>query len=433
MYQENDLQTCVFGLVGFRQNQNPKYPTLTPSLLESVSGLYFQDAHPLLTIENLDQALTNYDAYPYALYVAETVYAEGDKIRNGAGGLVYESLQNANQGNDPAASPLFWVEVPLFAQKLEAVVRSSINKIAAQVFQNKKLRGATKTLIENVQLFDGNGSLQDKEIKLGRFVGFKLLLEDHRDLITVVRRIGTQFSAVNPAFKLYIFHTSQEDPLEVIDLALTKQNSFEWTRIDRTLRYLSDEYAPGGSFRIGYYEDLLVGQAVNRGYDFSVSPQPCSCNKWHQFYTQWSRFIRVEPFAVTPEILPAPDGTGAKMWPIESEITYYQKSYGLNLDLSVRCDTTLFLCREKDLFTDALLKQVTVDLLNELAFSVRNNVVAKETRDLAMYALQNQQNGNPGMIKKAEKAIEALDFDLSDLNEACLPCNESKGPTYTTF
>lgn len=435
MYLENDLQTCVFGLVGFRQNQNPKYPALSPSLLVSSSELYFQDAHPLLTVENLDQALTNYDAYTYDLYSGATPYAEGDKIRAGAGGLVYESIQDANLGNDPAASPLFWVEVPLFSQKLEAVVRAGINKIAAQVFQDKKLRGATKTLIENVQLFDGNGSLNDKEIKLGRFVGFKLMLEDHRDLITVIRRLGTQFSEPNPAFKLYIFHTSSEDPLAVVDLALARSNSFEWSTIAQTLRYLSDTHAPGGSFRIGYYEDRLVGQAINRGYDFAVSPMPCTCNNWYKYFTKWSKYIRVEPFEVTPaaELLPALDGTGAKMWPTESELSQYSKSYGLNLDISVRCDTTLFLCREKDLFTDSLLKQVTADLLNEIAYSVRNNVIAKETRDLAMYALETRPNGNPGLVKQLEKAIAALDFDLSDLNEACLPCNETRGPNYTTF
>lgn len=434
MYRENDLQTCLFGLVGFRQNDNPKYASLAPSLLVSSSGLRFQDAHPLLTIENIDQSLTNYDAFNYDAYEADQEYAIGDKVR-AVNLKVYESLVAENEGNEPSASPDEWVEVPLFSQKLEALVRSSINKVAVSIFQNKKLRAATKSLIENVQLFDGNGSLTDKEIKLGRFVGFKLLIEDHRDLVTIVRRIGTQFSAANPDFKLYIFHTSQEEPIHVIDLALTKVNSFEWKTIDRTLAYLSDDYAPGGSFRIGYYEDLLVGQAINRGYDFAVSPMPCTCNNWYQLYTKWSKYIRVEPFAVTPaaELLPDPDGTGALLWPTESEITYYNKSFGLNLDLSVKCDTTDFLCREKTLFVDAIYKQVAADLLSEMAYSVRNNVIAKEVRELATFALLTKPDGNPGMAKQLEKAIAALDFDTSDLNEACLPCNETSGPTYTTF
>jgi hypothetical protein len=435
MYRDLDLQNCLFGLVGFRQNANPKYPLIAASLLETESGLYFQDEHPLLTIENLDQALTNYDSFPYAAYAGATIYALGQKVRAVVDGKVYESLSAGNTGNEPSVSPLSWVEVPLFSQKLEAVVRSAINKIAAAVFQNKKLREATKSLMENVQLFDGNGSLTDKEIKLGRFVGFKLMLEDHRDITTVIRRLGTQFSQANPEFKLYIFHTSQEDPVKIIDLALTKSNSFEWSTINESLKYLSDDYAPGGAFRIGYYEDLLVGQAINRGYDFAVSPQPCNCNNWYGLYSKWSKFMRVEPFSVTPEPdqLPDGDGVGATLWSLESEISQYQKSYGLNLDLSVRCDTTEFLCREKDLFIQPLLKQVAVDLLSEMAYSVRNNVIAKETRDLATFALLNKPDGNPGKVKELDKSIAALDFDTSDLNEACLPCNNSQGPTYTSI
>jgi hypothetical protein len=431
MYIESDLQACLWGLVGFRQNNNPDYPALTPSLLESSTGLRFQDEHPLICIENLDQALKNYDSFNYAAYDALEDYAITEKVR-AVNGKVYESIDSPNVGHEPSASPLFWVEVPLLSQKLEAVVRSGINKVAAQVFQNKKLREATKTLIENVQLFDGNGSLTDREIKLGRFVGFRLMLLDHKDLTTIIKRLGTQFSQVNPNFKLYIWHSSQEDPIATLTIVLTKANSFEWTKLDYTLRYLSESYAPGGSFRIGYYEDNLIGQAVNRGYDFAASPVPCNCNNWYGLYSKWSRFILVEPFEVTPATNPLTPG-GPKLWPQESELVSYQKSYGLNLDLSVRCDTTNFLCRERDLFTQAILKQVAHDLVNELAYTTRNNTIAKETRELAIYSLETKPNSNPGLKKLLDKAIEALDFDLSDFNEACLPCNNNSGPEYGTI
>lgn len=433
MYRERDLQTCLWGLVGFRQNQNPDYPELAPSLLESSSGLYFQDEHPLLTIENISQAVTNYDAYNYPLYNPATSYAIGDKVRDGIGGKVYESLTDDNAGNAPGASPDHWAEVNLFSQKLEALVRASITKVAARVMQMKKLRETTKTLLENVQLFDGNGSLNDKEIKLGRFVGFRLMVEDHRDLAVVIRRLGTQFTEPNPDFKLYVFHTSQVDPIAVVPVALAKASSFEWSKIDLALRYLSEEYGPGGSFRIGYYEDQLQGQAINRGYDFGVSPAPCNCNKWYSYYLKWSKFIRVQPFAVTPDVVPGPDGSGAQLWNIESEVVHYRKSYGLNFDITIKCDTTDFLCREKDLFVEPIIKQVANDLLGEMAYSVRNNVLAKEVRQAAMYALETRPNSNPGAAKMLEKAIAALDFDLSDLNEACLPCNDSKGPYYGTL
>jgi hypothetical protein len=433
MYRESDLQACIFGLVGFRQNQNPNYPVLTPSLLVSSSGLYFQDEHPLLTVENLDQALTNYDAYPYDAFDVDAEYETGDKVR-AVNLKVYESLVDANTGNEPSASPADWAEVNLFSQKLEAVVRSAINKLAAQTFQLKKLRQSTKTLIENTQLFSGNGSLIDKEIKVSRFVGFIVTLADHRDLITILRRVGTQFTQLQTGFKLFIFHTSQSDPIDILTFDITKQNSFEWHLINFSFKYLSDDYAPGGSFRIGYYEDLLTGQAINRGYDFQSAPLPCNCNDWFSLYQKWSQFITIQPFEVTPDIVPDEEGAGAAMWDPTREVISWSKSYGLNFDLSVRCDCTDFLCREKTLFTQVLMKQVAFDLMSEIAYSVRNNVIAKETRDLAMYALETRPNSNPGMRKQLDTAIEEMDFDTSDLNEACLPCKDSGyGPTYSNI
>lgn len=431
MYRNIDLQTCLWGLIGFRQNINPKYPNLVPSLLESASGLYVQDQHPLLTIENIDQALQNYDAYNYPVYGPAVVYSEGEKVKYS--GKVYESRGDDNEGNQPDTSPADWLEVNIFSQKLEALVRAGMSKLAAAVFQNKKLRESTKTLLQNTVLFDGNGSLQDKEIKLGRFVGFKVELLNHRDMITLIKRIGLQFTTENPAFKLYIFHTSQIDPIAVVDIDHDKEYSFGWHKLDQKLAYLSDEYAPGGSFRIGYYENRLVGQAINRGYDFSAAPMPCNCNSWLSYWRKWSPWISVTPFYVLPDVQPEVDGSGAKMWDTSKEADTWTKSYGINLELSVRCDCTEFLCRERDLFTNALSMQVVHDLLNEMAYGVRNNVLAKEVRDAAQFALLNKPDGNPGVIKKLEKSVAELDFDTSDLNEACLPCDEGHGPVYTSF
>lgn len=432
MYRDNALQTCLFGLVGFRQSDNPDYAQLAPSLLTSSSGLYVNEEHPLLTIENIDQAFKNYDKFNYLNYVGATAYLEGARVR-AANGKVYEALRDT-QGDEPSASPLDWLEVNLLSQKLEQIVKSAGSKVLAQIFTEKKLNQVTKAIFENVQLFDGAGSMLDKELKASRFVGFQLVAENHRDVITVIKKLGTQFSAENPAFKLYVYHSSQEDPIKIYTLNLTKVNSFQWSKItdddgELYLRYLSEDHAPGGAFYIGYYEADLLGQAINKGYDFQSIPC-ATCNRDYAFYSQWSRYIAVTPFEVPAAALvginPADPG-GPKLWDIDYNQYQYVKNYGLNLDFTTRCDVTDFLCSEKHLLADALLKQVAVDILRELAYSTRNNVIAKEVCQLAMYALNNKDNYTPGAEKKLEKAIAAISFDLSDLNEACLPCNDKGG------
>lgn len=433
MYREADFQDCLAGLVGWRQNVNPDYPTLPPALIASSSGLYFQDEHPLITIENIDQADKNYDKFNFAAWVLETVYTEGQRVRY-SDGKVYESLDDDNEGNLPTALAPWWIEVPLLAQKMEAITRSAATKLLSRIFVDKKLNEVTKSLFENIQLFDGAGSLLNKEVKQSRFVGFEIFLKDNRDVLTVIRRLGTQFTQANPEFPLYVYHSSQVDPIHSLTVELTKATSFEWTRLlDDTdnpilLKYLDEELSPGGAFYIGYYEDDLLGQAINKGYDFGVIPLNC-CNNDYRYFSAWSQYVRINPFSVQSSDLPG-DQT---LWDINRNQYDFIKNWGLNLDLTVKCDVTDFLCRERTIFADCLTKQVAIDVLQLIAYSSRNNVEAKLTSDKAMYALNNKDNYTPGAEKKLEMSLKALSFDINDLNDACLPCNDKYGSNWTTL
>jgi hypothetical protein len=434
MYRAKDLITALFGLVGFRQNENPDYPALASPLLVSSSGLYIQDEHPLLSIENLDQALKNYDGYNYVSYSAATAYSVGAEVRY-SDGKAYACIAATIAGESPASTPAKWEEINLFSQKLEQVVRAAINKVVSEVFTKKKLDGVVKSIFESVQLFDGVGDYSDKEIKASRFVGYQIAVESFQDLTLVLRRLGTQFTQVNPDFKLYLYHSSQEAPLKVFSLALSKAVSFEWSRLldesneDFVLRYLSNDHAPGGCFYLGYYEDDLIGQAINKGYNFSKAPACAHCNNDYKYYSAWSPFLQVAPIAIPASAIPEPVGEVRPLWDVNYNQYTYTRSYGLNLDLSVRCDVTDFLIREKTLFIDPLLKQISTDLLRSIAFSTRTNQIAKEVRDLALYDLDNRP-GTDGYIKKLEKTLAALSFDLSELNAACLPCEQSNGPSW---
>lgn len=438
MYRTKDLQDCIFGLIGFRQNDNPDYPTLAPSLVASASGLYVQDEHPLLCIENIDQALKNYDHFAFPAYVIGTTYGVGIKIRY-TNNKVYESLQAANIGNEPSAvNSLFWVEVDLFSQRLDSLLRAAGGKVVASVFEQKKIDGATKSIIESVQIFGGSGALIDKEIKTGRFVGYAIGLSNQRDMTAIIRRLGTQFSQANPNLNIYVYHSSQESPIKIFNLALTKTNSFEWSRLldtgsDYILRYTSEGHESGGYFYIGYYEDDLVGQAINKEYNFATPPTCGSCSSDYAYYQEWSRFFDIVPFYVSAShltgILPGSLG-GPKLWALNVMQATYTRNYGLNLDLSISCDVTDFLCRERSILANALMKQVSVDILNLLAYSTRNTVISKETQAKAMHELNNKDNATPGAQKKLENALKALSFDMSGLSGSCLPCDNNKGPTW---
>jgi len=190
---------------------------------------------------------------------------------------------------------------------------------------------------------------------------------------------------------------------------------------------------PGAVYYIGYYEDDLVGQAINKGYNFAALP--CgSCNNDLALYNTWSQTVQVTPFYVSAaylvDRLPGDPG-GPLLWDYGVEQFTYNNNYGLNLDLSTVCDVTDFLCRSSRVFTSAIVLQVAADVLTELAYSTRNNVVAKEIRDLAESALQDREN-KIGIYTKLDNAIKALSFDFSNLSENCLPCNNKNGLSWGT-
>lgn len=427
MYRETDLVNCLYGLAGWRQTENPDYPQLVASLTQSDSGLYFQDDQPLVSIENLNQALKNYERFVYADWVVDTVYQKGARVK-AADGKSYESLVADNEGNDPSAgaSPAQWVEINLFSEKLGYITKAAINKVIARIFTEKKIDGATKSIFENVQLFSGPGPLLNKEIGLGRFVGFEIRLKEHRDLTVILRRLGTQFTEVNQGLPIWLYHSSQEDAVKTWNLPLNRVNAFDWSPLkddagkDWTLRFLDPALMPGGAFYLGYYEGDLNGMAINRGYDFGHPPACGTCGNDYKYWSQWSQYMEVTPIEVAAVDLPGTE----KLFDITRISRQWSKNYGLNLDLSVRCDVTDFFCRERSLFTDAIIKQVTVDVLENIAYSTRNNVIAKETRDSAMFELNSRK---PSAVTRLDNAIKAISFDLSDLNESCLPCNNKGG------
>lgn len=430
MYIKTQVIECLKGLVGFRQTDNPDYPQLGPSLLVSESGLFFQDEHPLLNIENIDQALKNYAKYNFPEWQVAVEYSIGQRVYEGT--VVYESLINNNTGNQPSASPGQWVVVDLFSQKLQALVESSINKMLLKVTTKKKLRENTKSILDNVYLFDGVGRLADKELKQNRFVGISFKVMTENDLRAIIKRIGLQFTEANADFNLYLFHSSQSNPIKVFTYQVAGNSSFQWFAEENfALPYNAETLDSGGIYILGYYEEDLTGQAINKRYYWDRAPNCATCNKDHYYYENWSQYFDFGPVSVGAQFLEGikPSDGAAKLFDVDKMAYYDSSNFGINMQVTANCDLTDFICRNRELFTDPLIKQVTVDLLEEIAYSSRHNQISKETRTLAMYAL-NGDKDNYGQKKELAYVIKGLDFDMSDLNSVCAPCQDKWAPSW---
>ena len=421
MYKQSTFQACAKTVVGFRQNTNPDYPMLSDSLLVSDTGLFYQDAHPLLTIENIDQCARNYDHFNYPDWVAGTSYSIGNKVR--FDGLVYESDTNNNQGNQPDTNPTQWGEVNLLSQFLISMEEAGINNVAKFLFIDKKVREITKSVFDNVLLFTGVGSLHDKVIKRDRFVGFAIELKDHNHLETIINRVGFQLTQSNPNLPVYVFHTSRTAPIAELTFNISTPGNFNWSNpvsgTIPTLKYHSRDYDAGGMFIIGYYEEDLTGQAINRQQHFGKAP--CgSCNRLNlKYYQSWSKFMRFVPIEVSNSNI----GTKGQMFDVNDMAFTYQQNWGLNLELTTKCDVSEYLCERKELFADAIYYSVAIKLLQMIAFNVRDTRVGKQVKQEALIELEREH----GVSKLVKHAMKALSFDFSDMNTACLPCNQSTG------
>lgn len=432
MYSIKEITDCLFGVVGFRQTDNPDYPTLSSALIQSESGLFIQDEQPLLNIENIDQALKNYDSFTYPAYVAGTIYKLGEIVS--FGGQKYQSLTANNVGNQPDISPNQWEVVDVFSQKLTGFIKSSINKAVTKVFNQKKLRRNTKAIFDNVYLFDGVGRINDKELKKGRFVGIMFKVLRHNDIAAIIKRIGLQFDQPNVDFNLYLFHSSQVDPIKTFTYTLNGTGSFEWNaQEDYQVKYNQNDLDVGGFYILGYYEEDLTGQAIIKRYRWDIVPQCGTCNGDYGFYQKYSQYIEFTPISVSSSHLEGikPSDGAAKLFDVAKMAKHYDTNFGMNMELTVKCDLSDFFCKNRDLFTDVIMKSVAVDLLQEIAFSTRNNAINKETRVKAMYELDNRENNSIGKKKEFENAIKAIDIDLSDLNTVCLPCLDRWAPNPT--
>lgn len=375
MYNLATLATCLAPLLWFRQSpagvaDEPQLAVelLAPVAPQPVAGpVAMQDVHPLLTVRNIRQAAPEV----------------------------------------PGAGTTIAAQLSAYLTQLRT---AAVGKVLAEFTTRKKLTGAGKTVLQDAQLTNRSGEFARKVIKQGRFVGFALQLLPGavRDVAVRISSVGTQLSEPDPSFRLFLFHSSQADAVAIYPLPRRDRVYFEWTTIEVPL----SQYE-GGEWCLGYFEDDLAGQAVDLQHDFGSRPGTC-CGSDFLHYDKWAPYVQVRGFAV-PEAWAAPG-----LW---SGIVNYVPgtNFGLNLKLSAECDLSDYFCRHRALFTTALQLQLAVDLLNAMAYSTRNNGVSAAVQTLALTELNNRP-GQPGLLTKLEKAIEALDVDLSGVSKPCLPC-----------
>ena len=425
MIRIKDLNEQLLHLVGWQQSYDTSEVKLSDNLTQSESGMYFQQVHPLLTLPNLMSIAPDFKNTNFPEHDANSSYKEGVVVT--LEDKYYKSIKDVPV-NTEITNDEFWIETNIFSEWLEDKTKASIIKLINKFINMKLADKASKSLIENKTLFDGTGRLTNLATNRNRFVGFEVDTVRSKGVTVKINKIGLQFTRPGK-YKVYILHSSCDTPVYSFEFEKLKSNSIEWfkPKEDILLPYESQEIDAGGSWYIGYLQSDLPenSQAINRDRDWST--QPCKGCSRQEFlaWQAWSKYIEIHPFYVDENQLLGED---EQMY-FDPEIMNftYDANYGINLDVSVYCDLTDFIIKQKQLFQDVIAKQVAVDFLREFAYNpnVRTNRRSiNASRTDILYELDGDSSSmkHSGLNYELDLALKALNFSTQGLDRICLPC-----------
>jgi len=396
------------------------------------SGIYYNDYHPLLTFDNLKSIAPNFDQMPFTEWDGADTYNTGDNITYTVNNIkcYYTSLIDNNTGLQPDSNPNEWQEFNPFEDWLKQKTDHYLQLAFNQLSTIKRKDQQVKKILDRLYLFKGSGRLNNLINKNSRAVGFEITLQPNVGITSLIDDIGVQFDTAQTDFPIYLSHSSQLEPIATWLISNNKATSFQWYSVNVNnnrpplqLDFVNDTIDSGGTFYLWYLEDDLQGNAIKKDHDFR---KPCGgCNGWtQQQFRDFSQFASIIPFQVSNQDLNQTDNT--YLWDINDTSYTGNTNWGLNIRFTIRCDWTRYVCSNKDLYTNLVGHQVAVGMLREMQYSTRDNAL----RDQAVAALL----GGPeiaGLEDDLKEEYKAINFDMSDLNSACLPCINK--PVFKTF
>lgn len=433
MYRITDIQNALLHVIGWEQSFDPSQ-AIDDNLTKTESGLFFQNAHPLLTLDNIRAIIPDNFVYQYPNWNNGYAYTIGSKVKHN--GKVWIATAN-NVADEPGDDNPDWNLYNYLSDYLERLTRNGIATAVQTFTQMKGLQKETKNLLERRTFFDGAGRLNATSKNRNKIVGFEITPIRSMGVTSKIERIGLQMTGGVGIVKLYLFHSSQVDPIQTFELEFTKTNGgFQWFDVkDAYMPYISNGNNAGGSWYLCYNQDELPDgmEAINVSKDWSR--EPCgTCNignieAWRELtkYLQISPFMRKSPstFAEYPE-----------MWDITENSYTNTQNYGLNVEITVGCDLTDFIIEQRQLFATVIQRQVAAIALRTLAMNpdVRvNRNQSNASRMDVLYELDGNTSGvrPSGLGYDLKKAYEALSIDTSGIDRICLSCN-NHGVKYRT-
>ena len=439
MIRINEICEALKNVCGWEQSYDPA-KAIDDNLTQTESGLYFQGAHPLLTLDSMEAIMPDDWGIQYPVWDALTQWKQNKVVQYGNdtnGNKLFWKAKADNVGEEPTEDSLFWSKYNILSDFLERMTRNGIATAIQTFTQIKQLDKETRNLLERRTFFDGAGRIRATLQNNHKLVGFEIVPVRAMGVTAKIEKIGLQMTGGTGVVRMYLFHSSQIDPIKTFDLNFTVTNGgFQWFPLnDCYLPYISDKNNAGGAWFLCYNQDELPAgmEAINVSKDWSR--EPCgTCNIGAvETWREMTKYLQVTPFMYNA---PETFAEYPELWDIAYTMYTRTQNYGLNCEITIGCDLTDFIISQRQIFQTVIQKQVAAIALRTLAMNpnVRvNRNQSNATRMDILYELDGNTSGvRPGGLGyDLKKSYEALQIDTQGLDRICLACN-NRGVRYRT-
>lgn len=439
MIRINEICEALKNVCGWEQSYDPA-KAIDDNLTQTESGLYFQGAHPLLTLDNMEAIMPDDWGIQYPVWDALTQWKQNKVVQYGNdtnGNKLFWKAKADNVGEEPTEDSLFWSKYNILSDFLERMTRNGIATAIQTFTQIKQLDKETRNLLERRTFFDGAGRIRATLQNNHKLVGFEIVPVRAMGVTAKIEKIGLQMTGGTGVVRMYLFHSSQIDPIKTFDLNFTVTNGgFQWFPLnDCYLPYISDKNNAGGAWFLCYNQDELPAgmEAINVSKDWSR--EPCgTCNMGSvEVWRELTKYLQVTPFMYNA---PETFAEYPELWDIAYTMYTRTQNYGLNCEITIGCDLTDFIISQRQIFQTVIQRQVAAIALRMLAMNpnVRvNRNQSNATRMDILYELDgNTSSVRPGGLGyDLKKSYEALQIDTQGLDRICLACN-NRGVRYRT-
>lgn len=433
MIRIKEIQEKLLHVVGWEQAYNPAN-AIRADLTTTESGLYFQGAHPLLTLDNIRAIMPDDFLFIYPDWNVGTPYLKDEKVKRNNNVYIAKA---PNVGIDPPTDATNWAVYNYLSDYLERETRKGIGAVIQNFIQAKQLDQETKSLLEFRTFYDGAGRLAATIQNRGKLCGYEINPVRSMGVTTKIERIGLQMKGATGTVRLYVFQSNKVEPIKTIDVDITDdKGGFKWVSVsDLYLPYISADLNAGGSFYICYDQNELPEgmEAINISKDWSREPcQTCNVGDL-EAWRQMTKYLQISPFNITA---PANFGQFPELWEIDKMIYTNTVCYGINVEFSVGCDLTDFIISQRHIFQTVIQKQIAATALRTIALNPSVNVNRNQSNVSRMdilYELDGNTAGErpAGLGYDLKKAYDAIKMETAGIDRICLKCN-NRGVNYRT-